>query len=106
MKFTTVLALACLVIGSFAVETDEEAYLTLRKIEQSKFGRTLLDTIQLQLEAGDPVEDLLNLLKEMENKIQEEQGEDDEFIEVLQKECDEELKKLEDEIAQAKARIE
>jgi hypothetical protein len=72
-------------------KTDEEAYFTLQKIEKSKFGRTLLDTIQLQLQAGDPVEDLIHLLQDMEDKLQEEQGEDDKFIEVLQKECDEEL---------------
>jgi len=60
----------------------------------------------LQLEAGDAVEDLIHLLQDMEDKLQEEQGEDDKFIEVLQQECDAELEKLQNEIDEAKARIE
>jgi len=79
---------------------------TLKQIEKSKFGRTILDTIQLQLEAGDPVEDIIHLLQDIEDKLQVEQGEDDEFIDVLQHQCDEELEKLQNEIDEAKARIE
>lgn len=102
-----ILVFALIALSAFAVEkSDEEAYFTLQQIEKSKFGRTLLDTIQLQLEAGDAVEDLIHLLQDMEDKLQEEQGEDDKFIEVLQQECDAELEKLQNEIDEAKARIE
>lgn len=38
----------------------------IKKMEGSKFGKTLLDTLQLQMNAGDPVSDLIQLLRDME----------------------------------------
>lgn len=61
MKFMIVVIAISMIIGAMAV-TDPEVASIVKKMENSKYGKTLLDTIALQLEAGDPVQDLLNLL--------------------------------------------
>lgn len=61
MKVLAVIAIACLIATSFAT-TDEEVYDKLHKMENSKYGKTLLDTIQLQITSNGPVEDLIRML--------------------------------------------
>ena len=46
MWFIVTVLLAALVVGSVAT-SDEEVYATLQRMEETKFGRTLLDTIAL-----------------------------------------------------------
>lgn len=86
-------------------ENEEFAMATINKIESSKFGQTLLDTIQLQMNSGDPVTDLIQMLRDMEANLQNEQREDDDFIFGLQDQCDAELARLDDEITAAQNRI-
>jgi hypothetical protein len=45
---------------------------TFQRLENSKFGRNILDTIQLQLTAGDPADDLIHMLQAEEDRIQDE----------------------------------
>jgi len=50
-------------------ENEEYTNSIIQKMEASKFGQTLLDTIQLQLNAGDPVSDLIQMLRDMEANL-------------------------------------
>jgi DNA repair exonuclease SbcCD ATPase subunit len=56
------------------------------------------------LAAGDPVEDLIRLLQDIERKLADEQAADDDFIRQFQSDCDETLSKLEYEITEAKTK--
>ena len=51
--------------------TDEEVYSTLDKIENSKYGQTLLSTIALELQAEGPVEDLIRMLQSTEGDLRQ-----------------------------------
>lgn len=104
MKTFALIAVLCLVATSFAVQEDD-VLAKIRKMENSKYGKTLLDTVQLQLQSEGPVEDLIRLLQETEAELQAEQRTDDEFINGLQDQCDADLARLVDEIQAAKNRI-
>jgi flagellar motility protein MotE (MotC chaperone) len=106
MKFISFALLALVLVSGFATEQDDQHDLeTLRRMEKTEFGQTILDTIQLQLSAEGPVEDLVKMLQNIEADLQKEQDEDNKFIDKLQGECDAGLEKLQDEIKQAKERI-
>jgi hypothetical protein len=68
MKVLALLVVTALIASSFAT-SDEEVYKTLSKMENSKFGKTILDTIALQLSTSDQVEDLIKLLQGIEKKL-------------------------------------
>jgi hypothetical protein len=68
MKVLALLFVTALIASSFAT-SDEEVYKTLSKMENSKFGKTILDTIALQLSTSDQVEDLIKLLQGIEKKL-------------------------------------
>lgn len=104
MRRGAVVAILALAFTVHAV-TDEEVYTSMKKMETSRYGKTLLDTIQLQLTAGGPVEDLIRMLQQTEDELQAEQDADDAFIAQLQEQCDAELAKLQTEIQQATKRI-
>jgi hypothetical protein len=53
---------------------------TIQKMEQNKNGKRIMDTIQLQLQAGDPADDLIHMLQEEEDRIEAEQDVDDKYI--------------------------
>jgi hypothetical protein len=79
MKVLALLAVTLLIASSYAT-SEEEVYKTLSKMENSKFGKTILDTIALQLTTTDQVEDLIKLLQGIEKKLADQQAEDDQFI--------------------------
>jgi hypothetical protein len=54
MKLFVALIACTLLMGAYAT-ADPEIAPIIAKMEKSKYGKTLLDTIALQLEAGDPV---------------------------------------------------
>jgi len=54
MKFFTAIIACVMLLGVFAT-TDPEVASIVRRMESTKYGKTLLDTIALQIEAGDPV---------------------------------------------------
>ena len=41
-------------------------------MEKSKYGKTILDTIALQIQAGDPADDLIHMLQGLEDKLEDE----------------------------------
>jgi hypothetical protein len=71
-----------LLVSAFAVQDD--AMNTIEKLEKSKAGKRLLDTIQLQLAAGDPADDLIHMLQDEEDRLAAEQDVDDEYILALE----------------------
>jgi hypothetical protein len=75
MKFFVTLLLLSAVFANVQCQDSEDDPVALNiisKIENSKFGQTLLDTIQLQLSAGDPVADLIKLLNDIEDNLRAE----------------------------------
>ena len=103
MRILGIALIALAIMGTMASEEDD-TYYTLQQIEKTKFGKTLLDTIQLELSNGGPVEDLIDMLKDIEEEMENAQDEDDEYIQVVQAQCDNELSTLQSEINAAEAR--
>ncbi|KAM3129282.1 hypothetical protein pb186bvf_018661 [Paramecium bursaria] len=73
MKTLVLLVLATAVFGM----TETEYIQQIHRIDATQFGRTLFDTIWLQLEAGDPLDRLLQTLHDLEDRYFAEQKEDD-----------------------------
>lgn len=68
MKAILLLAL----VGACFAMTETEYIQQIHRIDATVFGRTLFDTIQLQLEAGDPLDRLLQTIHDLEDRyIQE-----------------------------------
>jgi len=61
MKFILALLASIFIVGVTAT-ADPEIASIVSKMEKTKYGKTLLDTIALQVKAGDPVQDLINML--------------------------------------------
>lgn len=62
-SFVIAFAIICV-----AFATQEEVVNQIKKIDGTPFGRTLFDTIWLQLEANEPLERLLNTLHDLEDR--------------------------------------
>lgn len=107
MKVATLFICSLLVFSAFAAETEEDAKAieTLERIERSKFGKTILDTIQIQLQSGDKMDDLIELLKSIEAQLIAQQNADDAAYAVVRGECDAEESRLGSEIAAADNRV-
>ena len=101
MKLVSVLFIAFFVAGAFAAQEETDVANLVQQMENSKFGKTILQTIQLSLSAGDPVDDLILTLQEIEDKVIAEQKEDDDFIQALSAACDADLALLQSEIDDA-----
>jgi len=102
MKFTAVFVCALLVASTFAVEIDDATAIeTLKKMETSKFGKTILDTLTIQLQTSDKMDDLVELLKSIEGQLIAEQNADDAAYSVVRNDCDAEEGRLATEIAAA-----
>jgi hypothetical protein len=48
--------------------TEEEAIQLIHRIDTTAFGHTLLDTVFVELESGDPLEKLVNTLHDLEDR--------------------------------------
>jgi hypothetical protein len=59
--------IALLIIGA-AIAAESDVKSIVKRIDQSRFGKTLLDTIYLQLQTGDPLDRLLTTLSELEDR--------------------------------------
>jgi len=105
MRFSTYICIALLVVGTFAMTTeDQEIFDKLKTIESSSFGKTMLDTVQLQLASGDPMDDLISTLQETYNFVYGEQQADDEYIRGIRGQCDNDIARLRNEITAANDR--
>lgn len=49
--------------------TETEAMASIEKMQKSQYGKTILDTIALQLEVQDSADDLIMMLRETEQKM-------------------------------------
>lgn len=85
--------------------TDEEGQAKLEKLQGSMYGKTILDTIALQLEAEDSADDLVLMLRGTEDRKFQEQRKDDESQMELQNQCYDDLGRLADEIKTAEKRV-
>ncbi|CAD8073969.1 unnamed protein product [Paramecium primaurelia] len=95
MKPILLLVLAC---TAFAT-TETEYIQMIHKIDATPFGRTLFDTIYLQLETGDPLDRLLNTLSDLEDRYQQEQREDDAENREFQDACNVDISAYDKDIA-------
>jgi chromosome segregation ATPase len=107
MKLTTLFLCTLLAFSAFAVEEmdDAKAIETLEKINKSKFGKTILDTIHIQLQSGDKMDDLIELLKSIEAQLIGEQNAEDAAFSLVRQNCDNEITRLNTEIAAADNRV-
>ncbi|CAK79629.1 unnamed protein product (macronuclear) [Paramecium tetraurelia] len=71
---TIIFALALIVLAS---STQADIIAKIKKIDNSPFGRTLFDTIWLELQTGDPLDRLIQTLTDLEDRYVAEQKEDD-----------------------------
>ncbi|CAD8102008.1 unnamed protein product [Paramecium sonneborni] len=93
-------AILLLVLACTALATTETEYIQLiHKIDATPFGRTLFDTIYLQLETGDPLDRLLNTLSDLEDRYQQEQREDDAENREFQDSCNVDISAYDKDIA-------
>jgi len=105
MRFTALVCITLLVVGSFATSTeDQEAINKLEAIYKTDFGKTMLNTVQLQLASGDAVDNLIELLRSIYNSINAEQQEDDGYISNIRGTCDSDVDRLRNEITAANDR--
>jgi len=105
MRFSTYICIALLVVGTFAMTAeDQEIFDKIKAIESSSFGKTMLDTVQLQLASGDPMDDLIETLQSTYNFVYGEQQSDDEYIKGIRGGCDNDIARLRNEITAANDR--
>jgi len=67
------------------------AFAQLKAIEQSEFGKNLLDTIALQLQNQAPISDVAKLLGELKSDLLHQQQEDDELHTSREAECEHDI---------------
>jgi predicted nucleic acid-binding Zn-ribbon protein len=102
MRIATFLCIAFCIAGTFADPAQDAAdRAKLEELSKTQFGKTILDTIQLQLASGDPMDDLIELLREIYNFVLNEQNDDDEYIKGIRGQCDSEIGRLRTEISAA-----
>jgi hypothetical protein len=102
MKAATLFICSLLVFSAIAVEMDDaQALESLKKIESSRFGKTIIDTITIQLQAGDKMDDLIELLKSIEAQLIDQQNADDSAFAAVRAEFDADSERLTTEIAAA-----
>jgi len=65
-KFVCLLAIVAV---ATATMTETEAMASIERMEKSHYGKTILDTIALQLEVQDSADDLIMMLRETEQKM-------------------------------------
>lgn len=102
MKATTLIICSLLVFAAVAVEmNDDQAMESIKRIESSRFGKTIIDTITIQLQAGDKMDDLIELLKSIEAQLVQQQNADDAAFAAVRGEFDADSERLTTEIAAA-----
>ncbi|CAD8080507.1 unnamed protein product [Paramecium sonneborni] len=96
MKFSIVLPIL-LIIGSMAADFDQQ----VEELQNSNFGQTILQTILMELQTGDPVvSNLINMIQGLETTLENEQERDDQRITRIKQNCDIDINTLKDQINQ------
>jgi hypothetical protein len=73
-------------------------------IEKTELGRTLFDSIAVELSSGEPLEHLFGMLYELEDRYIADQKEDDARNQAFQSRCDDDLNFLNDDLAKSEKR--
>jgi hypothetical protein len=68
-------AILLLAVIATAIATTD--FSDFKKIEKSELGKTLMDTIAVQLTNGAPLDNLFDMLFVLEHRYQDDQREDD-----------------------------
>jgi hypothetical protein len=92
--------LAVLVLG-VAIASEDDAISLIHRIDNTTFGRTLFDTVFMSLEAGDPLEKLINTLHDLEDRYIAEQKEDDAAHYEFQQSCDADIAEFDKDLAES-----
>ncbi|CAD8075529.1 unnamed protein product [Paramecium primaurelia] len=96
MKFSIVI-LILLIVGSIATDFDQQ----VEELQNSNFGQTILQTILMELQTGDPVvSNLINMIQGLETTLENEQERDDKRIARITQNCDIDINTLKDQINQ------
>ncbi|CAD8069805.1 unnamed protein product [Paramecium primaurelia] len=96
MKFSIVLPIL-LIIGCFAADFDQQ----VEELQNSNFGQTILQTILMELQTGDPVvSNLIDMVQGLETTLENEQERDDKRIARITQNCDIDINTLKDQINQ------
>ncbi|KAM3144971.1 hypothetical protein pb186bvf_002976 [Paramecium bursaria] len=93
MKVLMIVAL--LATAAFATSLTQQ----FQALENSELGRTLLNTIAIQMQTGEPLERVFQTLYDLEDRYIADQKEDDENNRVFQGVCDADLAGLNGELA-------
>ncbi|CAD8160608.1 unnamed protein product [Paramecium octaurelia] len=97
MKFSIVI-LMLLVVGNMASDFDQQ----VEELQNSNFGQTILQTILMELQTGDPViSNLINMIQGLETTLENEQERDDKRIARITQNCDIDINTLKDQINQS-----
>ncbi|KAM3134897.1 hypothetical protein pb186bvf_013066 [Paramecium bursaria] len=67
-----------------------------RELNQTSFGQTIIETIQIQLSGPEPVENLINILQGLNTRLEGEQERDDRQHEKYESQCGDDIGQLED----------
>ncbi|CAD8061993.1 unnamed protein product [Paramecium primaurelia] len=96
MKISIILPIL-LIIGSMAADFDQQ----VEELQNSNFGQTILQTILMELQTGDPVvSNLINMIQGLETTLENEQERDDKRIARITQNCDIDINTLKDQINQ------
>ncbi len=95
MKSCAIIIIALLCTSTFASNTflgsNAKLVKTLKGIDNTEFGKNLLDTIALQLETEGAMDDIANLLRDMITELRRAQEEHDEAYAAKVIECNAEI---------------
>ncbi|KAM3135758.1 hypothetical protein pb186bvf_012155 [Paramecium bursaria] len=94
------LLLIALISVSSSYQTEEEALARIHTLQQTPFGRQILDSVMLQLETSDSLDRLIKTLEGLEDRYASDQKEDDATNRQFQDQCDVDIKSYDDDIAQ------
>ncbi|CAD8203471.1 unnamed protein product [Paramecium octaurelia] len=95
MKFLVL----CLIALAIADKFDQ-----FRAFDEDEFGRTLIDTLQMQMSTGEPIARFIEIMRNLETSIENEQKEDDKANNEYQNQCTEDIKVLQQESANLERR--
>ncbi|CAD8095184.1 unnamed protein product [Paramecium sonneborni] len=89
----------CLIALAIADKFDQ-----FRAFDEDEFGRTLIDTLQMQMSTGEPIARFIEIMRNLETSIENEQKEDDKANNEYQNQCTEDIKVLQQESANLERR--
>ncbi|KAM3146865.1 hypothetical protein pb186bvf_001019 [Paramecium bursaria] len=95
------LLLVLLVVGAFA---SQEVMDQIKQFDSDEFGRTLIDTLQMQMSAGEPITKFIEIMRNLETSIEKEQKEDDKANKDYQAQCTDDIKVLQQDSANLERR--